>query len=83
MLNNADPRQFKKIYLALGYTDLRKGIQGLSMIIEQQFHLNPYDPDILFMFCGRRADQIKCLVWERLSVVDKAVERRKSLPMAA
>ena len=67
MLNNADPRQFKKIYLALGYTDLRKGIQGLSMIIEQQFHLNPYDPDILFMFCGRRADRIKCLVWERLS----------------
>ena len=65
MLNNADPRQFKKIYLALGYTDLRKGIQGLSMIIEQQFHLNPYDPDILFMFCGRRADRIKCLVWER------------------
>lgn len=64
MLNNADPTQFKKIYLALGYTDLRKGILGLSLLIERSFHLDPYQPDVLFMFCGRRADRIKCLIWE-------------------
>ena len=64
MLNNADARQFKKIYLALGYTDLRMGIQGLSTLIQQQFQLDPFEPDVLFMFCGRRADRIKCLIWE-------------------
>ncbi len=28
-----------KIYLACGYTDLRRGIDGLATIVEQQFHL--------------------------------------------
>ena len=47
-----------------GYTDLRKGIQGLSQIIEGNFHLDPFDKDVLFLFCGKRGDRIKCLLWE-------------------
>ncbi len=39
MLNNAEPNSFKKIYIALGYTDLRRGIDGLAQIIKCQFHL--------------------------------------------
>ena len=30
MLNNYDAKQFKRIYIALGYTDLCKGIDGLA-----------------------------------------------------
>ena len=26
-------RSFRKVYLAVGYTDLRKGIQGLSQLV--------------------------------------------------
>ena len=52
-----------KVYLACGYTDLRRGIDGLATIIEQQFKLDPCS-DALFLFCGRRTDRIKALYWE-------------------
>lgn len=62
MLNNG--RGFNKIYLATGYTDLRRGIDGLAGIIRYQFDLDPYDRNTLFLFCGRRTDRIKALIWE-------------------
>ncbi|MFR7918791.1 MAG: IS66 family insertion sequence element accessory protein TnpB [Anaerostipes sp.] len=55
---------FKKIYVATGYTDLRRGIDGLATIIRFQFDLDPFDRDTLFLFCGRRSDRIKALLWE-------------------
>ena len=54
----------RKVMLAVGYTDLRKGVDGLSELIHSRYELNPYERDILFLFCGRRADRIKGLVWE-------------------
>lgn len=62
MLN--DGCNFKKVYLATGYTDLRRGIDGLAGIIRFQFKLDPYDRNTLFLFCGRRTDRIKALLWE-------------------
>ena len=53
-----------KFIVCCGYTDLRKGIPGLSQIVEGNFGLNPFEKDVLFMFCGRRGDRIKCLLWE-------------------
>ena len=52
-----------KVYIACGYTDLRKGIDGFARMIQQQFELNPFT-NTLFLFCGRRTDRIKGLVWE-------------------
>lgn len=54
----------RKVYLAIGYTDLRKGIDGLAQIIGTRYSLNPYDKDVLFLFCGKRRDRIKGLLWE-------------------
>lgn len=62
MLN--DYTAFKKVYIATGVTDLRRGIEGLASIIRFEFKLDPYDKDTLFLFCGRRADRIKGLIWE-------------------
>jgi transposase len=53
----------EKIYLACGYTDLRRGIDGLASIVQQQFSLDPFTRT-LFLFCGRRCDRIKALYWE-------------------
>ena len=61
MLNNASG--FDHVYLATGYTDLRRGIDGLVGIIRESFHLDPYENSI-FLFCGRRSDRIKAIVWE-------------------
>ena len=62
MLNDAVG--FRKIYLAVGYTDLRRGMEGLAAIVKHQFNLDPYDKGVLFLFCGRRSDRIKGLLWE-------------------
>jgi transposase len=53
----------EKIYLATGYTDLRKGIDGLAGIVQEQFQLDAFS-DALFLFCGRRSDRIKGLYWD-------------------
>lgn len=56
--------KFDQVYLACGYTDLRLGINGLSALIKEHFELEPFQKGILFLFCGRRTDRIKGLVWE-------------------
>ena len=63
MLN--DGTGFKKVYLACGFTDLRRGIDGLARIIRFQFQFDPYDKNTLFLFCGKRTDRIKGLIWGR------------------
>lgn len=47
-----------------GYTDLRKGVEGLSQLLEGTYGLNPFEEKVLFLFCGRRGDRIKALLWE-------------------
>lgn len=61
MLN--DFRGGCRIYLACGYTDLRKGIEGLTWLVKQEMGQNPYQ-EALFLFCGRKKDRIKGLYWE-------------------
>lgn len=51
------------VYLVTGYTDLRRGIDGLAMIVQSQLRLDPFSK-ALFLFCGRRCDRIKGLLWE-------------------
>lgn len=53
----------ERIYIACGYTDLRKSIDGLALIVQKNFELDPY-ANSLFLFCGRRCDRIKALYWE-------------------
>lgn len=62
MLNDAC--EFQKVFIACGYTDLRRGIAGLSTLVKNQFLLDPFQSGILFLFCGRRTDRIKSLLWE-------------------
>lgn len=62
MLNDASG--FKRIYIACGQTDLRRGIEGLATMIRFQFKLDPYDKDTLFLFCGKKNNRIKGLLWE-------------------
>jgi len=53
----------KEIYLATGYTDMRKSIDGLAAVVQQQFRLDPFRP-VLFLFCGKKCDRLKALLWE-------------------
>ena len=58
-----DAAGIRRVVLACGYVDLRKGIDGLSMIIGDKYRQNPFEKGTLFLFCGRRADRIKGLLW--------------------
>ena len=51
-----------KVYLALGYTDMRKAINGLSIVVEQ-LDLDPFSGH-LFVFCNRRRKILKILYWQ-------------------
>jgi transposase len=51
------------IYIACGYTDMRRSIDGLATVVQQSFRLDPFS-NSLFLFCGKRRDRIKALYWE-------------------
>ena len=53
----------EKIYIVCGYTDMRKSIDGLCTVIEDQLKMDP-SSSALFLFCGRRRDRIKALFRE-------------------
>lgn len=59
-----DAAGIRRVVLACGYVDLRKGIDGLSMIIGDKYSQNPFEKGTLFLFCGRRSDRIKGLLWQ-------------------
>ena len=54
----------ENIYIACGYTDMRKSIDGLAAMVQQQFQMAPFN-SALFLFCGKRCDRIKALLWEK------------------
>ena len=58
-----DAAGIRKVVLACGTVDLRKGIDGLAMIIGDKYKQNPFEKGTLFLFCGQRADRIKGLLW--------------------
>ena len=52
------------MYLVTGYSDLRKGIEGLAAVVQGNLSLDPFNKS-LYLFCGRRRDRIKGLLWEK------------------
>lgn len=51
------------VYLVTGYTDMRKSIDGLSVIVKGKLSLDPFSK-ALFLFCGKKCDRIKGLLWD-------------------
>ena len=62
-MKSLDLSQIEHIYITAGYTDMRKGIDGLYMIIQSQLKLDPFSKR-LFLFCGKKASVIKRILWE-------------------
>ena len=42
---------------------MRKGVDGLAQIIGDKYSCNPFEKGTLFLFCGRRTDRMKGLLW--------------------
>lgn len=54
----------KRIIIRTGKTDLRFGIDKLAALVRMEFGLDPLDAGTLFLFCGKKRDRIKGLVYE-------------------
>lgn len=52
-----------QVYLAQGHTDLRKSIDGLAILVQERFELDPFS-SCLFVFCNRSRDKLKILQWD-------------------
>lgn len=52
-----------RIFIACGYTDMRRQIDGLAAIVQMNFQLDPFQ-NSLFLFCGKKRDRMKALFWE-------------------
>ena len=55
--------QPKHVFIVCGKTDLRKGIDGLAVVVAENYDLDLFD-DSLFLFCGTRNDRFKGLYWD-------------------
>ncbi|WP_020610919.1 IS66 family insertion sequence element accessory protein TnpB [Sediminispirochaeta bajacaliforniensis] len=53
-----------QIYVRPGVTDMRKQVNGLSIITEEEMELAPGSGS-LFLFCSRDRKLIKCIYWDR------------------
>jgi len=53
-----------KVYLAMGSTDMRKAINGLSVMVSEQMKLDVFSGQ-LFVFCNRKCTIIKILYWDK------------------
>ena len=51
------------VYLHREPVDFRKAINGLSVIVQDEMGLSPFDTAI-FVFCNKRRSQLKVLYWD-------------------
>lgn len=53
-----------KIYLAYGATDFRKQISSLCSVVQNTFHMNPYDRSA-YIFCNSKRNSIRVLCYDK------------------
>ncbi len=81
-----DLRSGMRIWIAAGATDMRRGFQGLSSIVETVLEQAPYSGHV-FVFRGKRGDLIKllwfdgdglCLFQKRLREADSSGRKQRA-----
>jgi transposase len=67
-----------KIWLRPGRTDLRKAVNGLAVIIEQQMNGEPFSGNI-YLFCNRERNLLKAVYWDKTGfwLCQKRLEKDK------
>lgn len=58
------PDQFPEIFLYRHFVDMRKQINGLAAIVEQEMKLSPFS-EALFVFTGKNRKLIRAVYWDK------------------
>ena len=53
-----------KIYIRPGYTDLRKAVNGLTMLIQESMQHDPFTGSV-YLFCNRGRKLLKSVWWDK------------------
>jgi hypothetical protein len=54
-----------KVYLACGSADMRKSIDGLAVIVQESFKLDPFST-ALYVFCNKGCNKLKIIAYSIL-----------------
>ncbi|MFA5996431.1 MAG: IS66 family insertion sequence element accessory protein TnpB [Candidatus Paceibacterota bacterium] len=67
-----------RVYVAVGSVDMRKSINGLTVVVAREFNLDPFTGQ-LFVFGNRRRNMVKILYWDRngFCLWQKRLERER------
>lgn len=57
-------RKDRRIFVQLGFTDMRKQINGLSALIQAEHAAGPFEGSY-YIFCGKTRKVLKILYWDR------------------
>ncbi len=52
-----------RVHIALGVTDMRKGLDGLAMLVQEVLEQDPFSGH-LFAFRGSKSNIIKNVFWD-------------------
>jgi transposase len=74
-----------RVWLAVGRTDMRRGMNGLALLVQESLKRDPHAGD-LFVFRGRKGDLVK-IIWHDglgMSLYAKRLEKGRFIwPSAA
>ena len=68
-----------RILVRPGVTDMRKRINGLAVVVEQELELNSLQDGVVFLFCNRQRRILKALFWDvtGFCLVEKRLEKHR------
>lgn len=68
-----------RILIRPGVTDMRKAINALSVLVEQEMELNPFEDGAVFLFCNRQRRIMKALFWDATGfcLIHKRLEKHR------
>jgi transposase len=67
-----------KIYLRPGHTDMRKAVNGLTVIVQEDMSHNPFNGSV-YLFCNRERKLLKAVYWDKTGfwLCQKRLEKEK------
>jgi transposase len=67
-----------RIYLRPGHTDMRKAVNGLSVIVQESMKEDPFSGSV-YIFCNRERKLLKAVYWDKTGfwLSQKRLEKEK------
>lgn len=59
-----DGNGFSRVIICCGRVDLRPGMDGLTAYVRLNYGLDPFEPEVFYLFCENRCDRIRGICFE-------------------